>query len=189
MFIVSELKVRPAFAPVNAKAALSVVLLIGARLLIRSFVELRRIDLGFDPHGALTARVTPHAVVRERCRRHSNDPRPETATRRSPGRPGRGRDAVVAADRDDRQLLDHAGRPPEATGRKPERRLAGGDPGYFEAMGIPLARGRSFADGDDENAPVAARRAPSTRDRNPNGAWRTVYDLWLSGVVPRFERH
>ena len=41
-----------------AEIALSVVLLLGAGLLMRSFVNLQRADLGFDPKGVLTMRLT-----------------------------------------------------------------------------------------------------------------------------------
>jgi len=41
-----------------AEIALSVVLLLGAGLLMRSFVNLQRADLGFSPNGLLTMRLT-----------------------------------------------------------------------------------------------------------------------------------
>ena len=43
---------------VVAEIALSVVLLLGAGLLLRSFLNLKRTDLGFDPKGVLTMRLT-----------------------------------------------------------------------------------------------------------------------------------
>ena len=42
---------------VVAQLACSVVLVVGAGLLLRSLVELNRIDLGFDPRGVLTAQL------------------------------------------------------------------------------------------------------------------------------------
>lgn len=40
---------------IGAEVALTFVLLVSAGLLLRSFVELRSVDLGFEPHGVLTA--------------------------------------------------------------------------------------------------------------------------------------
>jgi putative ABC transport system permease protein len=45
---------------VGAQVAMSVVLLVGAGLLVRSFQELARIDAGFDPSRVLTFRVSGH---------------------------------------------------------------------------------------------------------------------------------
>ena len=43
---------------VAAEVALSVMLVIGAGLMVRSFAELRRIDVGFEPENILTARLS-----------------------------------------------------------------------------------------------------------------------------------
>src|SRR5256886_14899095 len=46
------------------EVALSLVLLIGAALLTRSFISLQQVRPGFDPSNALTARVTIPPVAR-----------------------------------------------------------------------------------------------------------------------------
>src|SRR6185503_9535185 len=43
---------------VASEVALALVLLVGAGLMLRTFVALRAIDPGFDPHGVLTAVVS-----------------------------------------------------------------------------------------------------------------------------------
>ena len=43
---------------VVAEVALSVVLLLGAGLLMRTFINIQRVDPGFEPRGVLTMRLT-----------------------------------------------------------------------------------------------------------------------------------
>ena len=45
-------------ALVVAEVALSVVLLLGAGLLMRTFINIQRVDPGFEPRGVLTMRLT-----------------------------------------------------------------------------------------------------------------------------------
>src|SRR5206468_5875067 len=54
----SERQARLRATLVVAEVALACVLLIGAGLMLRSFVNLLRIDPGFHPHQALTATVS-----------------------------------------------------------------------------------------------------------------------------------
>src|SRR5438132_1482690 len=53
---------------VMTEVALSLVLLIGAALLTRSFISLQQVRPGFDPANALTVRVTIPVVGRPRAR-------------------------------------------------------------------------------------------------------------------------
>jgi predicted permease len=51
---------------VVVQVALALVLLVGAGLMIRTFLALRHVDPGFDPHGALTLRLSiPDAQVKD----------------------------------------------------------------------------------------------------------------------------
>jgi putative ABC transport system permease protein len=52
-------KLRPAF--VAGQFAVAVVLLVGAGLLVRSFLALQAVDSGFEPEGVLVARIAPPA--------------------------------------------------------------------------------------------------------------------------------
>jgi putative ABC transport system permease protein len=137
--------------------AFSVVLLVGALLLVRTFVELRRIDLGFNPQQALTLRTTftPAAyptdadvirTVRTLRRRFAEFPGVEAvgATRLLP---------LSGTIGDWSITLEGRQRQP---GENPNGDWQVVTPGYFESMGIRLVRGRLFAETDSENAPVVA---------------------------------
>ena len=69
-------------ALIAGQVALSLMLLVGAGLLLKSFARLQRVELGFDPEHVLTARVTLP-------RRATNEPEQQTAffERAARGRP------------------------------------------------------------------------------------------------------
>jgi putative ABC transport system permease protein len=148
---------------VVAEVALSLLLLVGAGLLMRSFLALRSVDVGFQPEQVLTARVTKY--------------RPYS------------KDWVASAEADaefHRHVLERLHALPGVsvaggsnsfpfTSSEGERnryefvtRGAGGglqthqlpaitfdvSPGFFRAMGIPLLRGRPFDDRDRQGAPM-----------------------------------
>ena len=139
------------------QVALSVILLIGALLLIRSLVGLRGIDLGFRPDGAMTARMTlpmptyakdadAIGTVRTLRRRIADlaDVQAVGATRLVPLTGTIGNWSITQEDR------------PRRPGENPNGDWQVVTPGYFEAMGIPLVRGRFLAESDDEHAPIVA---------------------------------
>jgi putative ABC transport system permease protein len=140
-----------------AQMALSVVLLIGALLLVRSFVELRHIDLGFNRELALTVRTSlplssyPNdtAVIdfyRTLRVRLSQLPgvRAVGATRLLPLTGTIGDWSITLEGK------------PRAPGENPNGDWQVVTPGYFESMRMRLVRGRFFTDADNENAPLSA---------------------------------
>jgi len=145
-------------ALVAAETALSVVLVIGAVLLARSFAAMRRIDLGFHSESVMTLRVdlpaatyaTPPARAvsfsRELQQRIEAMPdvRAVGATRILPLTGAIGDWSIT--------IEGHEARP----GENPNGDWQVVTPGYFEAMGIEIARGRSLRAGDHEDAPLVA---------------------------------
>ena len=144
-------------ALVVLQLASSVVLALAAGLLIRSLMELNRIDLGFNPGNVLTAQLqvpaTDYPQPADVVRFHRQ------VTERVAQIPG-----VVAAGSVRvlplaRTIGDWSikieGRPyvPE---ENPNGDFQAVTPGYFEAMGIKLVRGRFLTSADREDSmPVA----------------------------------
>jgi predicted permease len=158
-------------ALVVAEVALSLVLLAGAGLLVRSFMRLEKIDPGFRPHNVLTMRITLpdarysdpgkiNAFYRELARRVAALPGVEAAG--AIGLlplSGQNSSGTVTVDT---QAVPAENRTPEAD-RRPVM------PGLFQALGIELLRGRFFDERDSENsAPVAIVDETMVRAYWPN---------------------
>lgn len=145
-------------ALVVAEVALSLTLLVGSGLLIKSFLRLQDVDAGFRPDGVLTMRIAlpeqkyskpeqSRAFFRELLGRIRQFPGVDAAGGVT-GLPlsGTGWSGTTT--------IDTQAVPVEATTPEADQRPV--FPGYFEAMGIPLLRGRYFDTRDNEPAaPVA----------------------------------
>jgi predicted permease len=140
---------------VVAEVALSLILLAGAALLMRTFVVLRAVDPGFETHNVLTFEVS---VNQPRFDQTTNVARlVRDAQRRVEALPGVEALAVT------RELpLDQARDqgPIQIEGRSPAKELFPNwvdfrevSARYFEVFGIPLLHGRLFTERDDERAP------------------------------------
>ncbi len=137
-----------------AEVAVSLVLLVGAGLLARSFLELARVDPGFRPEGVLTANLfLPSARYPERQDRLSFY---TELLERLEGLPGVESAGAVSSlpligPNSDADILVE-GRPPPDPGEEitPWYRFA--TTGYFQTMGIRLVRGRVFTEADDADA-------------------------------------
>jgi putative ABC transport system permease protein len=140
------------------ETALAVVVLIGAGLLMRSFVRLRSVDPGFRPAGLLTFRLSnlggPGAAAGRRAALLGQ------LLEGISGLPGvRGVGAVSALPLSGLNVgstFSLAGRPAPAPDRRPVALLRTATPAYFRVMGIPLAAGREFTASDDGHAPAVA---------------------------------
>lgn len=138
-----------------AEVALSVVLVVGAALMLDTLWQLRNVDLGFQPRGVLTFRIQPTSgqiASPERTTGYFDE-----ITRRLAAIPGVRH--VGAAQhlplsgfnwRGDLQIESHP-IPPTATHPSVVWRSVVGD--YFGAMSIPLLRGRLFEATDSRDGP------------------------------------
>jgi predicted permease len=141
---------------VIGEMALSIVLLIGAALLIRTFVALRTVDPGFNPHNVLTMSISLSGPQFQRSAGVGDVVK--KATERVQALPG----VVTAAGSCCLPLLGGYGMPFIIAGRPlPNGQISHGggawvsaSPGYFETFQIPIRRGRSFNVHDDSAAPA-----------------------------------
>jgi predicted permease len=147
---------RSRSALVVAQIALSVVLLIGAGLLLRTFLVLAHTSSGLDADGVVTARLsiarTPDdSTVVGRANRIFS-PLLEQL-RATPG--------IVAAGVTTNIPLQRwgtggtywvIGHPKPAPGQEPHAEFRVISPGYFATLGIPIRRGRDFNDADHTTA-------------------------------------
>jgi predicted permease len=146
---------------VVAEVALALVLLVGAGLLIQTFLKLRDQYSGLRPENVLTLRtVLPRSKYAEQPQRAAFYQQVLERVRSLPGVVSAGYTTTIP-------LVWKGGTSgffPE--GRTVERASAEGlsydanhrqvSADYLKTMGIPLLRGRSFSDGDDDRAMPAA---------------------------------
>jgi putative ABC transport system permease protein len=140
-------------ALVASQVSVSVVLLVGSALLIRSFAKLVRVDLGFDPERVVTAELSlPASMSNEASIQFFAGVLDEV--RATPG--------VTAAGMVSRLPVLHGGGSTEvwAPERPSERSFSQQAlgrvvlPGYFAAMRMPLVAGRDVQETDRPDTPV-----------------------------------
>jgi putative ABC transport system permease protein len=140
---------------VVAEVALAVVLLVGAGLMVRSYMTLQRVDLGFRTDHVLTGEVL---LQGSRYR----EPAPvvefyHQLTTRLAGLPGvQGAAAIgtiflTATPASTNFSIE--GRPDFAPEESVEIPYDGVTPTYFSVMNVPLLAGRTFTDADSAKAP------------------------------------
>jgi putative ABC transport system permease protein len=141
---------------VVAEIAMSLALLIGAGLLIRSFGKLLAISPGFEAEGVLAADLPlPEARYRSDAQVVAFVDRLLRRTAALPGVAAAGIvDSVPFGHNEVNGDIYILGRPKPRPGEEidAEKREVSG--GYFHAMRIPLRRGRTFDDRDSPSAPA-----------------------------------
>jgi putative ABC transport system permease protein len=161
---------------VVAEVALSLVLLVGTGLMLRSFAKLRAVDPGIRADQVLTL----HTSLPAPNGPPGDDDRArwvawyERAARRLQALPGV--NAVGAANvlpfdgNDTDNSFDIENYVPRSASDMPDNETREVLPGYFAALGIPLLRGRLLGDGDSGDAPgVVVINQAMARRYWPNG--------------------
>jgi putative ABC transport system permease protein len=147
-------RVRGGF--VVAQVALSLVMLVSAGLLLRSFDKLLRVNVGFRPEQLLTLEYRlPRTKYKEPATQWNfhhqlveqlqQVPGVQSASlvRGLPFSGNGGTTAIVLPDRE-----------PPPKGQEPEVMFNTAMPNYFETIGIPLLKGRIFGNEDQVNTPA-----------------------------------
>ena len=143
---------------VVSEVALSLVLLIGAGLLVHSFARVQDVEPGFDARSMLTLRL---ALPESRYTTFEQGDRffdsLFAALRARPGV-----EAVAAANAlpfsggGGSRTFHIEGREPKRPEDQPEEQVRIVTDGYFQAMRIPIVKGREFSDRDRLSAPRVA---------------------------------
>ncbi|MDT7603527.1 MAG: hypothetical protein QOF61_1524 [Acidobacteriota bacterium] len=143
---------------VVAEVALALVLLVGAGLLMKSFVRLLDVQPGFDPHNVVTMSLgLPEA-------RYS---KPEQwadfykqLLERLRAQPGVESASVInylpMGGSGGTTTLIFEGRPVPPKGEYPEANFRLASPDYFKTLRIPVLKGRVFNDQDTKGKPLVA---------------------------------
>jgi len=162
------------------EVALSLVLLVGAGLMIRSLWRLRGVDPGFDARNVLTltARVSHNRFP---------DPRQQSAffdqvlqrLRALPGVNSAGGIDALPMDDGSNQPVEIEGTPKLPMSEQPEVAVRAITPGYLGAMRIPVLRGRDLSEDDTADRPAAILISESMARRfwpndNPIGKHLTM---------------
>lgn len=147
-------RVRRVF--VVAEVALAMILLTGAGLMIKSFLEASSSNPGFSPGNLLTAEVSLLG---------SKYPSPlqqatffQQVIERVQGLPGvvsaAASSALPQAGQAESVSFTIEGQPPAKVEERPQAKYYAITPDYLQAMQIPMLRGREFTKSDNEGAPM-----------------------------------
>ena len=146
-------------ALIVAQVGVSVVLLVGAGLLMSSFVRLQRVDAGYR---------TDRVLAAEAFTNFSKYPDPQSQLRfyepvlqRLQAEPGVVSAAVtnavpLSASTPNNTPFEIQGRQTDNPDQRPSADVRVISPDYFRTLGIPLVEGRAFNDLDRRDAPAVA---------------------------------
>src|ERR1043166_8980615 len=139
---------------VISEVALSLVLLIGAGLMIRSFSRLLAVDPGFKADHVLTAFVSlPVAKYSKHEEQTAFFDRLLERLRNVPGISAAGVVTDIPLNGGSSTGFDVEGRTPASPGQRAMTDYRVISPDYFAAMGMRLLKGRAFGPSDKEPAP------------------------------------
>ena len=173
---------------VTSEISLALILLIGSALLIRTFVALRGIDPGLNPHNVLTMRMSLSGPRFEHSSQVGSLIRDGVQRLEAlPGVARAGATYVVPLEQMFGVPFNIVRRTP-VSGLYDGRGWVAASPGYFDVLRIPVSRGRAFTDRDDAaGARVAIINAALARKFWPSGEPIGERLILGKGYGPEFE--
>ena len=173
---------------VVSEVALSLVLLIGAGLMIRSLLRLSSVQPGFDPNNVLTARLTvPGTKFSSPAAQISFYDQVLRQVRATPGVESAGLiDSLPIDDGGSHQPVAVEGQPVVPMADQPEVDVRMISPGYFHAMRVPVLRGRDLNDADVAGRPPVVFISESMAKRfwpNENPIGKHITLTFFPGVA------
>jgi predicted permease len=140
---------------VVSEIAFACTLLVGAGLLLRSFLRVLDVDPGFQPEGVATIRVDPSFLFSGLAQQNSYLDELLRRTRSLPGMRAAGLTDVLPLQGDRSWQVSGKGQV-YPVNRHPEAYIRVVSDGYFESVGIRLQAGRKFTERDRASSePVA----------------------------------
>lgn len=132
-------------ALVICQVALTLLLLVGAGLLVRSFDHLQRVNPGFDASNVLTAQVIlPSAGYESPAKVRDFWTQLSERARALPGATGSAVATMLPLENGNDTYFYPEGQPPRTPADRRTARINTVSDGYFSAMRIPLVAGRAF---------------------------------------------
>jgi predicted permease len=152
---------------VISEVALSLVLLVGAGLMIRSLSQLRNVDPGMDSHNVLTLSVgLTSAKYTQPIQRLSFYDQLFQRLRSLPGIESVGAiDSLPLSDGGSTQPVAIEGRPVVPMAEQPEVAVRCIEPSFFQTLRVPLLQGRAFDSSDIESRPAVVVLSESMAKR------------------------
>ncbi len=143
---------------VISEIALSLVLLTGAGLMIRSFASAMNVNLGLEPKNVLTMQVSlPDAKYHDDAQARTFFDQLSERLKGIPGVEASGFITPLPLSGEGFQdAVLREGLPQPLPGQFPTSDFHITSPGYFQAMGVQLLEGRDFTSADDQNSPPVA---------------------------------
>jgi len=138
---------------VVSQVGLSMLLLIGAGLLIRNFLQLRNLRLGFDPSNLLTLNISLPAARYSRPQEVDFFTELAKRVRALPGVRAAGTTSALPLITTRVSPSLPEGFPPAPLGQRPLFNIQTMTPGYLETIHATLLRGRDFTERDGAKDP------------------------------------